>query len=89
MAKITIEFKDAEDIAMAVPLLLALSLCPEGIRQSQGQQRREEHRSRRCNLMVSCIKPSIRKREIDGTLIMLKNGKVMADSSPISKMYCG
>ncbi len=28
MAKITIEFKDAEDIAMAVPLLLALSLCP-------------------------------------------------------------
>ncbi|KAK9444114.1 hypothetical protein VB005_02310 [Metarhizium brunneum] len=82
MGKITIEFNDTEDIAMAIPLLLALSICPamlgtqEGIRQSQAQNRREEHRSRRCNLMVSCIKPSVRKREIDGTLVMLKDAKL-------------
>ncbi|KAK8912750.1 hypothetical protein H634G_09393 [Metarhizium anisopliae BRIP 53293] len=87
MGKITIEFNDTEDIAMAIPLLLALSICPamlgtqEGIRQSQAQNRREEHRSRRCNLMVSCIKPSNRKREIDGTLVMLKDAKVTVDSS--------
>lgn len=87
MGKITIEFNDTEDIAMAIPLLLALSICPamlgtqEGIRQSQAQNRREEHRSRRCNLMVSCIKPSVRKREIDGTLVMLKDAKVTVDSS--------
>ncbi|KAG8411705.1 hypothetical protein J3458_015292 [Metarhizium acridum] len=93
MGKITIEFKDSQDIAMAIPLLLALSICPamlgaqEGIRQSQSQNRREEHRSRRCNLMVSCIKPSVRKREIDGTLIVLKDAKVMIDSSSPSQTF--
>lgn len=68
--------------AMAVPMLLALTICPallgtqEAIRQSQSKNKREEHRARRCNLVVSCVKQSIRSRDIDGKLVVLKDNKV-------------
>ncbi|KAI1141723.1 hypothetical protein F5Y05DRAFT_402667 [Hypoxylon sp. FL0543] len=75
---------------MAVPMLLALTIAPallgtqEAIRQSQSKNKREEHRARRCNLVVSCVKQSIRSRDINGKLIVLKDNKlyIITDASP-------
>ncbi|KAI0173462.1 hypothetical protein GGR52DRAFT_580102 [Hypoxylon sp. FL1284] len=71
-----------EEAAMSVPMLLALTIAPallgtqEAIRQSQSKNKREEHRSRRCNLAVSCVKQSIRSRDIHGRLVVLKDNKL-------------
>lgn len=71
-----------QEATMAIPMLLALTICPallgtqEAIRQSQSKNKREEHRARRCNLVVSCVKQSIRSRDIDGKLVVLKDNKV-------------
>ncbi|KAI1769267.1 hypothetical protein GGR53DRAFT_517232 [Hypoxylon sp. FL1150] len=71
-----------EEVAMALPMLLALTIAPallgtqEAIRQSQSKNKREEHRSRRCNLAVSCVKQSIRSRDIHGKLVVLKDNKL-------------
>ncbi|KAI0534175.1 hypothetical protein GGR58DRAFT_516336 [Xylaria digitata] len=78
-----------QEVTMAVPMLLALTICPallgtqEAIRQSQSKNKREEHRARRCNLVVSCVKQSIRSRDIDGRLVVLKDNKLwITTSSP-------
>lgn len=71
-----------EEVAMALPMILAITICPallgtqEAIRQSQSKNKREEHRSRRCNLIVSCVRPSIRSRDIDGKIVVLKDNKL-------------
>ncbi|KAI1494871.1 hypothetical protein F5X96DRAFT_692241 [Biscogniauxia mediterranea] len=76
-----------EEVAMALPMMLALTICPamlgtqEAIRQSQSKTKREEHRARRCNLIVSCVKPSIRSRDIDGKLVVLKDNKLYITTS--------
>ncbi|KAH9890179.1 hypothetical protein F4778DRAFT_752888 [Xylariomycetidae sp. FL2044] len=73
---------------MAIPMLLALTICPamlgtqEAIRQSQSKTKREEHRSRRCNLVVSCVKPSIRSRDIHGKLVVLRDNKLYVTTGP-------
>ncbi|KAI0019194.1 hypothetical protein F4780DRAFT_771387 [Xylariomycetidae sp. FL0641] len=72
---------------MAIPMILALSICPamlgtqEAIRQSQSKNKREEHRARRCNLVVSCVKQSIRSRDINGKLVVLKDNKLYITTS--------
>ncbi|KAI1777206.1 hypothetical protein F4818DRAFT_340890 [Hypoxylon cercidicola] len=71
-----------EEVAMALPMILALTIAPallgtqEAIRQSQSKSKREEHRSRRCNLTVSCVKQSIRSRDVHGKLVVLKDNKL-------------
>ncbi|KAI0491010.1 hypothetical protein F4859DRAFT_508800 [Xylaria cf. heliscus] len=78
----------AQEATMAVPMLLALTICPallgtqEAIRQSQSKNKREEHRARRCNLVVSCVKQSIRSRDIDGKLVVLKDNKLWITTTP-------
>ncbi|KAI1736685.1 hypothetical protein F4680DRAFT_460986 [Xylaria scruposa] len=78
----------AQEAVMAVPMLLALTICPallgtqEAIRQSQSKNKREEHRARRCNLVVSCVKQSIRSRDIDGKLVVLKDNKLWITTTP-------
>ncbi|KXJ88369.1 hypothetical protein Micbo1qcDRAFT_235746 [Microdochium bolleyi] len=73
---------DAQQVVMAIPMLLALTICPamlgtqEAIRQSQSKTKREEHRAQRCNLVASCVKPSIRAADINGKLIVLNGGKL-------------
>lgn len=73
---------DAQKVIMSLAMLLALTVCPamlgtqEAIRQSQSKNKREEHRARRCNLVVSCCKSSIRSRDINGKLVVLKDKKV-------------
>ncbi|KAH7024389.1 uncharacterized protein B0I36DRAFT_331339 [Microdochium trichocladiopsis] len=82
---------DAQQVVMAIPMLLALTICPamlgtqEAIRQSQAKNKREEHRARRCNLIASCVRPSIRAGDIDGKIVVLKHGKLyIASESTIS-----
>lgn len=73
---------DAQQVVMAIPMLLALTICPallgtqEAIRQSQSKTKREEHRAQRCNLVASCVRSSIRAGDINGKIIVLKDGKV-------------
>lgn len=79
---------DAQKVIMSLAMLLALTVCPamlgtqEAIRQSQSKNKREEHRARRCNLVVSCCKPSIRSRDINGKLVVLKDQKVRSLQNP-------
>lgn len=69
-------------IIQHMSLLLALAAVPgmlgtqEAIRQGQQKERREEHRARRCNLIVRCIKSSQWSRELDGRPLVLRNGAV-------------
>lgn len=72
---------------MVLSMLLALTTCPamlgtqEAIRQSQSKERREEHRARRCNLITSCVKSSIRSREINGRRVVLRDHKLYIDTA--------
>mgnify|MGYP000935908220 CR=1 FL=1 len=67
---------------MVLSMLLAMNTCPallgtsEAIRQSQSKERKEEHRARRCNLIVTCVKSSSRSRELNGRQVVLKDNKV-------------
>ncbi|KAF4472102.1 hypothetical protein FALBO_1014 [Fusarium albosuccineum] len=88
--KAAVEKDDPQQVIMSVPMLLALTVCPamlgtqEAIRQSQAKTKREEHRGRRCNLVVSCVKPSIRSRDINNKLVVLKDGKLyIANEHPL------
>lgn len=80
--KEAVQKDDPQKVIMAIPMLLALTICPamlgtqEAIRQSQSKTKREEHRARRCNLVVSCVKTSIRNRDINNKLVVLKDSKV-------------
>lgn len=67
---------------MALSMLVAIVAAPallgtqEAIRQSQSKEKREEHRARRCNLIASCVKSSLRSREINGRPVVLRDNKV-------------
>ncbi|KAI2780479.1 hypothetical protein F4815DRAFT_499746 [Daldinia loculata] len=75
---------------MAIPMILALTIAPallgtqEAIRQSQSKNKREEHRARRCNLVVSCVKQSIRSRDINGKIVVLKDNKLYITTGNLS-----
>ncbi|GME57175.1 hypothetical protein GTA08_BOTSDO09442 [Neofusicoccum parvum] len=51
----------------------------EAIRQSQAKEKREEHRARRCNLIVGCVRTSLKGREINGKKIVLRDSKLYID----------
>ncbi|OCK77201.1 hypothetical protein K432DRAFT_428185 [Lepidopterella palustris CBS 459.81] len=85
---------------MVLPLLISILICPgllgtqESIRQSQQKEKREEHRARRCNLIATCVKSSLRSREINGRPIVLRGGKLYIDTGtssgePFGHQYAG
>ncbi|KAF2036603.1 hypothetical protein EK21DRAFT_49040, partial [Setomelanomma holmii] len=85
---------------MVLSMLVAVIAAPgllgsqEAIRQSQSKEKREEHRARRCNLIATCIKSSVRSREINGRPIVLKDGKLWVDTGtrdgkPLGHPYAG
>ncbi|KAH5102666.1 hypothetical protein HBH68_206630 [Parastagonospora nodorum] len=80
---------------MALSMLIAIIAAPgllgsqEAIRQSQSQEKREEHRARRCNLIATCVKSSIRSREINGRPVILRNGKLWIDTGTEDGMPSG
>lgn len=84
---------DPQEVIMAIPMLLALTICPamlgtqEAIRSSQSKTKREEHRGRRCNLIVSCVKPSIRSRDINNKLVVLKDSKVSVSDAAVGHRH--
>ncbi|CZR63563.1 uncharacterized protein PAC_13460 [Phialocephala subalpina] len=70
--------------SMLVALLTAPALLAtqEAITQGQKKDRREEHRARRCNLIVSCVDPSPESLEIDHRQVALKNSKLYVKTDP-------
>jgi hypothetical protein len=85
---------------MALSMLIAIIAAPglmgsqEAIRQSQSQEKREEHRARRCNLIAKCVKSSPRSREINDRPVVLKDGKLWIDTGtqdgePLGHAYAG
>jgi hypothetical protein len=67
---------------MSLSMILALTVCPamlgiqESIRESQAKSRREQRRAQRCNLVVNCVKRSVRSRDIDNRMIVLRDDNV-------------
>jgi hypothetical protein len=63
-------------------MLLALVTVPallgsnEAIRQGQSKDRKEEHRARRCNLIINCCDESEFSDELDHRRVGLKNNRV-------------
>jgi hypothetical protein len=91
--------KQCQD-TMVLSILIAIIAAPgllgssEAIRQSQSQEKREEHRARRCNLVVTCVKSSGRSRELNGRIVVLRNGKLYIDTgtedgAPLGHPYAG
>lgn len=80
---------------MVIGMLLALTTCPamlgtqEAIRQSQSKNRREEHRGQRCNLIVGCVQPSTRSREINNRIVVLRDSKVRLSQTPYCSVHAG
>lgn len=85
---------------MVLSLLIATTSAPalmgtqESIRQGQAREKREEHRGRRCNLIATCTKPSLRSRELNGRSVVLRDGKLYIDSGtgdgrPSGHQYAG
>ncbi|KAF2648727.1 hypothetical protein K491DRAFT_574474, partial [Lophiostoma macrostomum CBS 122681] len=85
---------------MVLPILIAIISAPallgtqEAIRQSQGKEKREEHRARRCNLVASCVKSSLRSKELNGRPVVLRDGKLWIDTGtsdgrPYGHPYAG
>jgi hypothetical protein len=66
----------ALSLLVAIVAAAALLGTQEAIRQSQSKEKREEHRARRCNLIASCVKSSLRSWEINGRPLVLRDNKV-------------
>ncbi|KAF2853189.1 hypothetical protein T440DRAFT_368018, partial [Plenodomus tracheiphilus IPT5] len=71
---------------MVLSILIATITAPgllgsqEAIRQSQSQEKKEEHRARRCNLIATCVKSSRLSREINDRPIVLRNSRLWIDT---------
>ncbi|KAG9235345.1 hypothetical protein BJ875DRAFT_272708 [Amylocarpus encephaloides] len=74
---------------ITTPAILATS---EAIRQGQTKERREEHRARRSNLIVSCVDDSEYSHEIDHRMVGLKNERLYIKTNPAERTlhpFCG
>ncbi|PGH20328.1 hypothetical protein AJ80_03595 [Polytolypa hystricis UAMH7299] len=71
---------------MPLSMRLGVLTCPallgaaEVIRQGQSKGKREEHRARRCNLIVTCIKSFRWSRELDTRQVVLRDNKLYIDT---------
>ena len=67
---------------MVLGILTSIAACPaiigttEAVRQGQAQNKREQHRGQKTNLVATCTKNSSQSGQINGGLIVLKNNKV-------------
>jgi hypothetical protein len=73
---------------MVLGIITSIAACPaiigttEAVRQGQSQNRREQHRGRKSNLLVSCSDPSRKARNIHGGTIVLRDQKVSVSCFP-------
>jgi hypothetical protein len=71
---------------MVLGILTSIAACPaiigttEAVRQGQAQNRRQSHRGRKSNLLVSCSDPSRKARDIHGGTVVLRDKKVCCNS---------
>ena len=67
---------------MVLGILTSIAACPaiigttEAVRQGQSQNKRQQQRGRKCNLLVTCSDPSRKARDIHGGTVVLRDGKV-------------
>lgn len=67
---------------MVLGILTSIAACPaiigttEAVRQGQSQNKRQQHRGRKCNLFVTCSDPSRKARDIHGGMVVLRDRKV-------------
>ncbi|KAH7128550.1 hypothetical protein B0J11DRAFT_525191 [Dendryphion nanum] len=82
-------------VSKSMSVLVALASVPglmgtqEAIRQGQQKERREEHRARRCNFIASCIKSSVRAREINGRPLIIRDGGIYIDTCTVDGTSLG
>lgn len=73
---------------MVLGILTSIAACPaiigttEAIRQGQSQNKREQHRGRKSNLLVTCSDPSRKARDVDGSTVVLRDQKVPTHTTP-------
>jgi len=69
---------------MVLGILTSIAACPaiigttEAVRQGQTQNKRQQHRGRKSNLLVSCSDPCRKARDIHGGTIILRDKKLYA-----------
>lgn len=67
---------------MVLGILTAIAACPaiigttEAVRQGQRQNARERHRGLKSNLFVSCFTDTQIGKDVNGSAVVLRNGKV-------------
>lgn len=67
---------------MVLGIITSIAACPaiigttEAVRQGQSQNKREQHRGRKSNLLVTCSDPSRKARDIHGGTVVLRDQKV-------------
>jgi hypothetical protein len=67
---------------MVLGILTAIAACPaivgttEAIRQGQRKNAKEVHRGQKSNLFVSCSTGTQAGKEVNGSAVVLRNGKV-------------
>ncbi|PSS25948.1 hypothetical protein M430DRAFT_116151 [Amorphotheca resinae ATCC 22711] len=67
---------------MVLGILTSIAACPaiigttEAVRQGQSKNRREQHRGRKSNLLVTCSDPSRKARDIHGGTVVLRDKKL-------------
>jgi hypothetical protein len=79
-----------EKAIMDLGIITSIAACPaivgttEAVRQGQSQNKREQHRGRKSNLLVTCSDPSRKARDIHGGTVILRNNKVSTYAFPIA-----
>jgi hypothetical protein len=72
---------------MVFGILTAIAVCPaivgttEAVRQGQRKNSKEIHRGLKSNLFVSCTTNTRAGKEVNGSAIVLRNGKVRSRDS--------
>jgi hypothetical protein len=67
---------------MVLGILTAIAACPaiigttEAVRQGQRKNSKEAHRGQKSNLFVSCSTGTRVGKEVNGSAVVLRNGKV-------------
>jgi hypothetical protein len=70
---------------MVLGIITSIAACPaiigttEAVRQGQSQNKKQSHRGRKSNLLVTCSDPSRKARDIHGGTVVLRDTKVCFD----------
>jgi hypothetical protein len=74
---------------MVLGIITAIAACPaiigttEAVRQGQSQHKKQRHKGRKSNLLVTCSDPSRKARDIHGGTVVLRDKKVCISTSPL------